>query len=59
MPPQTLSEKAQTVKKMSQNSNLKKNSNMTHFHKLVDKICKYEMDLASIVKDTERTWFCP
>ena len=27
--------------------------------KLVDKMCKYEMDLASIVEDTERTRFCP
>ena len=27
--------------------------------KLVDKMCKYEMDPASIVEDTERTWFCP
>ena len=27
--------------------------------KLVDKMCKYEMDLASIMEDTERTPFCP
>ena len=27
----------------------------THLLKLVDKMCKYEMDLASIVEDTERT----
>ena len=27
--------------------------------KLVDKMCKYEMDSASIVEDTERTRFCP
>ena len=27
--------------------------------KLLDKICKYEMDLANIVEDTERTRFCP
>ena len=26
---------------------------------MVDKMCKYEMDLASIVEDTEQTWFCP
>ena len=26
---------------------------------LVDKMCKYEMDPASIVEDTERTQFCP
>ena len=28
---------------------------MTHLLKLVDKMCKYEMDLASIVEDTEQT----
>ena len=28
-----------------------------HLLKLFDKMCKYEMDTASIVKDTERTWF--
>ena len=28
-------------------------------HLLLDKMCKYEMDLMSIVEDTERTWFCP
>ena len=27
--------------------------------KLVDKMCKYEMDPAIIVEDTERTRFCP
>ena len=27
--------------------------------KLLDKMCKYEMDPMSIVEDTERTWFCP
>ena len=26
--------------------------------KMLDKMCKYEMDLASIVEDTERTRFC-
>ena len=26
---------------------------------LLDKICKYEMDPASIVEDTEPTQFCP
>ena len=30
-----------------------------HLLKLVDKMGKYEMDLASIVADTERTRFCP
>ena len=32
---------------------------MTHLLKLLDKMCIYEMDLASIVEDTERTRFCP
>ena len=31
----------------------------THFLKLLDKMCKYQMDPVSIVEDTERTWFCP
>ena len=31
----------------------------THLLKLLDKMCKYEMDLMSIVEDTERTRFCP
>ena len=31
----------------------------THLLKLVDMMCKYKMDLASIVEDTERTCFCP
>ena len=26
---------------------------------LFDTMCKHEMDPASIVEDTERTWFCP
>ena len=32
---------------------------MTHLQKLLDKMCKYEMDPTSIVEDTEQTWFCP
>ena len=31
----------------------------THFLKLLDKMCKYAMDPASIVEDTERTRFYP
>ena len=31
----------------------------THLLKLLDKMCKYEMDPMSIVEDTERTRFCP
>ena len=26
---------------------------------LVDKMCKYEMDRASVVEDTKQTLFCP
>ena len=32
---------------------------MTHLLKLLDKMCKYEMDPTNIVEDTERTRFCP
>ena len=38
---------------------LKTTLHTTHLLKLLDKVCKYEMDLASIVEDTEQTWFCP
>ena len=31
---------------------------VTHLLKLLDKMCKYEMDLTSIVEDTEQTRFC-
>ena len=37
----------------------KKPLHMTHLLKLLDKMCKYEMDPASIVEDTERTRFSP
>ena len=33
--------------------------NTANLQKLLDKMCKYEMDPVSIVEDTERTWFCP
>ena len=36
-----------------------KNSPKFHLLKLLDKMCKYEMDPMSIVEDTERTRFCP
>ena len=32
---------------------------VTHLLKLLDKMCKYEMDPMSIVEDTEQTRFCP
>ena len=34
-----------------------KTQHTKHFLMLVNKLCKFEMDLASIVQDTERTWF--
>ena len=37
----------------------RKTSQATHLLKLLDKMCKYEMDPASIVEDTERAGFCP
>ena len=35
------------------------NKHYTHLLKLLDKICKYEMDPTNIVEDTGRTRFCP
>ena len=32
---------------------------VTHLLKLLDKMCKYEMDPTSILEDTEWTWFFP
>ena len=38
---------------------LRQTLHATHLLKLLDKMCKYEMDLTSIVEDTEQTLFCP
>ena len=38
---------------------LKRALHATHLLKLLNKMCKYEMDPMSIVEDTERTQFCP
>ena len=38
---------------------LKRALHATHLLKLLDKMCKYEMDPMSIVEDTERTRLCP
>ena len=38
---------------------LKTTLHMTRLLKFLDKMCKSEMDLASVVEDTEGTWFCP
>ena len=37
---------------------LKRLLHVTHLLKLLDKVCKNEMDPASILEDTERTRFC-
>ena len=38
---------------------LKQTLHAVHLLKLLDKMCKYEMDPTSIVEDTEQTRFCP
>ena len=48
--------------KLAKNSNLEilqKPLHGTHLLKLLDKMCKYEMDPTNIVEDTEQTRFCP
>ena len=39
--------------------NVKKTLHATHLLNLLDKMCKYEINLTSIVEDTERTPLCP
>ena len=54
--------KVSNLKKIAKISNfwiLKWALHATHLLKLLDKMCKYEIDAMSIVKDTERTRFCP
>ena len=56
--------KTTSQKKTKSKLQIKKNSpkfqiHATHLLKLLDKMCKYEMDPMSIVEDTERTRFCP
>ena len=51
-------------KKQSQNYKFREKisnyeTNFTHLLKLLDKMCKYELDPTSIVEDTEGTQFCP
>ena len=49
-------------KEIAKNSSFRichKTQHATHLLKLVDKICKYEMDMASIVDDTQWTRFFP
>ena len=45
------------IPKICQNFNF--TLHVTHLLMLLDKMCKYEIDLTSIVEDTERTRFCP
>ena len=46
-------------KRQSQRYKFKEFAKISHFLKLLDNMCKYEMDQTSIVEDTERTRFCP
>ena len=46
-------------KKIAKISILKWALHATHLLKLLDKMCKYEMDPMSILEDTERKRFCP
>ena len=52
---------SQIYKKFAKNSNFGILQIVWHakHQKLLDKMCKYEMDLASIVEDTKWTRFCP
>ena len=45
--------------KVSHNFKKSPKFHATHLLKLLDKMCKYEMDPMSILEDTERTRFCP
>ena len=54
--------KVTNLKKFAKISNfwiLKRALHTTHHLKLLNKMCKYEMDSMSIVEYTERTRFCP
>ena len=50
--------KVTNVKILSKLPILKQTLHATHLMKLLDKMCKYKMDLVSIVLDTELTRFC-
>ena len=56
---QSLGRKFKEIAKNSNFGIFHNTQQVTHILKLVDKFCKYEMDLVSIVEDTERTRFCP
>ena len=38
---------------------LKPTLHATHLRKVLEKMCKHEMDPTSIIEDTEQTWLCP
>ena len=59
IPSQSQSYKFKEFDKTSNSIMLKQSLHHTHPLKLFDRMCIYEMDLVSIVEDTERTWFCP
>ena len=56
---QSQSYKFKKIAKISNFWILKRALHATHLLKLLDKMCKYEIDPMSIVEDTERTRFCP
>ena len=60
IPSQKMTKSKLQISKIRQNFLiLKRALHATHLLKLLDKMCKYEMDPMSIVEDTERTRFCP
>ena len=56
---QSQSYKFKEFAKISNSCILEQTLPTTHLLKLLDKMCKYEIDLASIVEDTEGTQFYP
>ena len=56
---QSQSHKFKELDKISNFWILKQTFHATHLLKLIDQMCKCEMDPTSIVEDTERTRFCP
>ena len=62
IPSQNKTNQNYQIKEFAKTSNfwiLRKAVHTTHLLKLLDKVCKYEMDPISIVEDKERTRFCP
>ena len=59
IPSQKMTKSKLQILKISNFLILKRALHTTHLLKLLDKMCKYEMDPMRIVEDTERTRFCP